>query len=101
MTTAQRITGSDWSVWFLLFANAGIRGMALGVKASGLLGAGAVATTEKWSPSVIDFKVLLSVAVAGLIYGFVDFLIEKGLPTGNEVTETTETTLSTSTKVTP
>jgi len=90
MTTAQRLTGADWRVWFRLLVGAGVRGAALGVKASGLLGAASAVTTEKWAASTVDLKLIGAVAISGLIYGFVDFLVEKSLPTGSESDDETK-----------
>ena len=101
MTMAQRVSGSDWSAWFLLLGNACAKGAALGMKASGLLSMANVATTDKWQPQTIDLRTLGYTALLGFIYGLVDFIIEKGLPNGTEVKEettvavtTTETTQS-------
>jgi hypothetical protein len=95
MSAMQRITGADWSAWLLLLGNACARGASLGVKASGLVSMAATATTDKWAPATIDLQTLGYTALIGFIAGLVDFIIEKGLPTGNEVTETTETTTTT------
>ncbi len=101
MTTMKRVTGADWSAWFLLLGNACAKGAALGMKASGLLAMGSVATTEKWSPSLMDFRTLGCTALLGFVYGLVDFILEKGLPNGNEVTETVQTASTVVTKTEP
>lgn len=92
MTLTRRITGSDWSVWFIRFAEAAVQGAALGVKASGIVGAASLATTEQWSPTPFDITLLGWTALGGLIYGICDHLIKVGLPKGNEADEdSTET----------
>lgn len=95
MTTMRRITGADWSAWFLYLWAAAVEGFASGIETAFITGAASVATNQQWVPMTNDWRIMLYAGIGGLVLSLARFLKKNPRPTGDEVDEvatTTETT---------